>query len=155
MRKNILIILIGSLIFCVTVFFYSNFKEQSFLESGVNGIQNIKANKQNQFVSLAGGKDLPEKYVNVSLIVLNNEYNTDIKEGSSLFDVMEKIKKENNNFDFKYKEYPSLGIFIEGINGVNGGGGKYWIYFVNKKEASVGVSNYILKEGDIINWELK
>jgi hypothetical protein len=154
MRKNILIILIGSLMLWIAIFSYLNFKEQNFLKFN-NKIEIIKLDKQNQLNPQIDDKDLYEKYINASLIVLNNKYDIEIKEGSSVFDFMEKIKKENNNFDFKYKEYPSLGIFVNGINGVDGGGGKYWIYFVNKKEASVGVSNYILREGDIINWELK
>ena len=67
---------------------------------------------------------------------------------------MSQIKEENkNDFDFEYNEYPYLGIFINGINGAVGSPGAYWIYYVNDKEASVGVSNYIINEGDIINWK--
>ena len=46
-----------------------------------------------------------------------------------------------------------MGSFVTGINNNKGSPGKYWIYYVNDKKASVGVSNYILKEGDIINWK--
>jgi hypothetical protein len=47
-----------------------------------------------------------------------------------------------------------MGIFIEEINGIRGDN-KYWIYSVNGIEASVGVSRFRLKSGDIISWELK
>ena len=46
-----------------------------------------------------------------------------------------------------------MGSFITEINGIKGLPGKYWIYYVNDKLASVGVSKYVLKEGDIINWK--
>jgi hypothetical protein len=75
-----------------------------------------------------------------------------------VFEVMQKVQKESskeNNFSFKYKEYPSLGIFIDEINEVGGDSGKYWIYYINGKEASVGVSKNIIKSGDIISWEQK
>ncbi|HLP86453.1 MAG TPA: DUF4430 domain-containing protein [Candidatus Paceibacterota bacterium] len=93
--------------------------------------------------------------VKVFLTVDGKKYETNIKEGSSVFDAMEKMKNEsvvNNPFDFKYKSNSSMGNFITEINGQYGTPGKYWIYYVNNKKASIGVSNYILKEGDIINW---
>ena len=58
-----------------------------------------------------------------------------------------------SGFTFKYKEYPSMGIFVEEINGVRGSQGKYWIYYVNDKEAEVGISKNIVKDGDIISWK--
>ena len=63
------------------------------------------------------------------------------------------IEKVWGNFSFKTKEYPGLGYFVEEINGVGGGQGKYWIYYVNGKEASVGIKDYVVKEGDIISWK--
>jgi len=100
-------------------------------------------------------KALPVQGLKISLNVLDNKYITETKEGSSLFEVMEEIKKESVEgkiFDFKYKETSGLGNFITEINGNKGTPGRYWIYYVNGKLGSVGVSNYIVKEGDIINW---
>jgi len=159
MKKNILIILIGSFIFGLSIFGYFNLIEQGLIKSESNKIQNIKPevteNKYNLTPQI-GVKPLSGEdgnLVKVSLEVLGNRYDTQMKENSSVFDLMNKIKKENNNFYFKYKEYPSLGIFIEEINGIKDGSGKYWIYYINNKEASVGVSKYILKEGDSILWK--
>jgi hypothetical protein len=91
--------------------------------------------------------------IKVFLTVLGKEYKTDIKENSSAFEAMEKIQKENkNSFNFKYTNNASLGNFITEINGAKGTPGKYWIYYVNNKKASVGVSNYVLNDGDIITW---
>jgi len=99
-------------------------------------------------------KPLDENNIKVSLLVVDKRYEVNIKEDSSVFDAMEKMQKENtdNLFNFKYTHNASLGNFITEINGKYGTPGKYWIYYVNNKKASVGVSNYILKDGDIITW---
>ncbi len=96
------------------------------------------------------------KRIKVSLILKDKTYNTEIKEGSSVFETMLNIEKEStkeNQFSFKYIENLGMGSFVNEINGVVGSPGAYWIYYVNGKEAGIGVSKYILKEGDIINWK--
>jgi hypothetical protein len=101
-------------------------------------------------------KALFEKSVKVSLIVFDKTYGIELREGSTVFDVMQKIQHENitnDLFNFKYKEYPSIGVFVEEINGVIGSQGKYWIYYVNGEKAEVGISKNIVKGGDIISWK--
>ena len=132
---KILIIIILSCIL-ITVFYQIGVKPLSGVQIGPNA--------------------LSEKNVKVSLEVLNKKYETNIEENSTVFKVMKKIEEKNtedNLFNFKYTEYASLGSFITEINGIKGTSGKYWIYYVNGKEASVGVSKYILKSGDIISWK--
>ena len=90
----------------------------------------------------------------VTLNVLDKTYKINIKSEGTVYDAMNSIKNvKENNFSFIAKEYPGLGIFIDEISGVRGTPDKYWIYYVNSKEASIGVSNYVLKSGDIINWK--
>lgn len=116
--------------------------------------------------SQIAAKPLSEKNINarvsdyqtikISLVVLDKKYETEIKEGSTVFEAMKKIEEEStsdNLFIFKYTEHSGLGSFITEINGIKGTPGKYWIYYVNNEKASVGVSKYIIKEGDIINWK--
>lgn len=92
--------------------------------------------------------------ISISLKVLDKKYELEINEGSNVFEAMKKLQDEKENeFSFNYKEYPSLGVFVYEINGMKGEAGAYWIYYVNEKEASVGVSSYILKEGDSILWK--
>lgn len=90
--------------------------------------------------------------IKATLFVFDKKYEVSIRENSSVYDAMTKIKNENQDFDFNYKDYPSLGIFVYKINGVKESPNKYWIYYINNIEASVGVSNYILKDGDSILW---
>jgi hypothetical protein len=49
----------------------------------------------------------------------------------------------------------SLGDFVVAINGNDGGRKKYWLYFVNHKEADVGAATYITKNGDLVEWKLE
>ncbi len=99
-------------------------------------------------------KPLSGLNLKVSLAVLDKTYSAEVKEGSTVYDLMKELQnKKENNFIFKYKEYLSLGVFIEEINGIKGRNGKYWIYYVNNNEASVGVSKYVLREGDSILWK--
>ena len=102
-----------------------------------------------------GAKPLSEtKTVKILLIVLDKKYETNVKDGSSVFEAMQKLEDDNpKEFNFKYTDYSSLGSFINEINGIKGTPGKYWIYYVNNEKASVGASKYILKQGDIISWK--
>lgn len=74
--------------------------------------------------------------------------------GASLYDVLLSAK-ENGNITFSGKNYPGLGFFMTDIDSLHSEQGKYLFYYINNKEASVGVSSYSLKDGDIIKWELK
>ncbi|HEY5587934.1 MAG TPA: DUF4430 domain-containing protein [Candidatus Paceibacterota bacterium] len=163
MKKQKRYIIIGSISLLLIVISFIFFFKQKELLLVVPYEQNYKEIKVEskvetfikEGVSQTVHKALSVQGIKISLNVLDKKYNTEIKEKSSLFEAMEKIKKESAEgkiFDFKYKETPGLGNFITEINGEKGTPGRYWIYYVNGKLASVGVSNYILKEGDIINW---
>jgi hypothetical protein len=50
----------------------------------------------------------------------------------------------------------SYGPFVETIDGVKGGtDGKYWLFFVNGKEANVGAGAFKTKNGEIIAWKFQ
>jgi hypothetical protein len=50
----------------------------------------------------------------------------------------------------------SYGPYVDAINGVRGGtSGKYWMFYVNGKQASVGAGSYITKVGDFIEWKFQ
>ena len=89
----------------------------------------------------------------VTLNVLDQSYQIEIKKGDSVYDAMQTLNNLIDSFSFEAKEYPGLGIFINEINGIKGKSGAYWIYYVNEEEAFVGVSQYILKDGDSILWK--
>lgn len=49
----------------------------------------------------------------------------------------------------------SYGEYVVSINGSDGGGKKYWIFYVNGQEASVGAGAYVTKSTDKIEWRLQ
>ena len=49
----------------------------------------------------------------------------------------------------------SFGEFVVSINGNDGGGTKYWLYYVNGQEANVGAGAYDTKASDKIEWKLQ
>lgn len=150
MRKNLLphkamarqskiwIFIILTFIILGTIFFLSSNKKLSQIEK--NSIpQEIKKVEQEKFASIQ---------------VLDKIYKSPIGEKDTVYDLMKSLQNnKENNFTFTYKEYPGMGIFINGINNVEGSPGKYWIYYVNGEEASVSVSKNIIKEGDVITWK--
>ena len=70
----------------------------------------------------------------------------------NVYDFMEKLKNEGK-INFKEKTYTGMGKFIEELNGIKNNGDKNWIYYVNGKKASIGVSNYKINIGDIVSWK--
>lgn len=79
--------------------------------------------------------------------ILNKE-EINFKKNAILMDVM----KENFEVESDEKE-----TFIEGLNGVKAKKGeqKAWIYSVNGETASVGVSEYKLKDGDKVEFDFQ
>ncbi len=49
----------------------------------------------------------------------------------------------------------SFGYLVTSIDGVVGNGPKYWTFYVNDKQASVGASSYVTKNSDRITWKLQ
>lgn len=166
MKKNKQQIYIGItlLIFLSIGFYYLNFNNKKALPFIGPSSQNSSQDKEESKVETDTKKEelqiapkvISENNIKISLIVLDKKYETEIKEGSSIFEAMKQIEEKSTNdnlFSFKYTEHSGLGSFITEINNMKGIPGKYWIYYINNEKASVGVSKYILKEGDIISWK--
>lgn len=121
-----------------------NLLEPSFIKTEVN------REKEPQIET----EPLSRKNIKITLNILDKSYELEVDDNSSVFEIMKELQiKKNSDFSFTYKEYSGMGVFINEINGIKGKSGAYWIYYINGKEASVGVSNYILKDGDSILWK--
>jgi len=145
-NKNYLKILIIILLLSFLIIFSFIFESQHPVKEGGGG----------DLGSQIAALPLSRENVKVSLMIQDKKYETQIKDEETVFGVMKKIQKESNKdnlFDFKYTEHPGLGIFINEISGKKGGRDGYWIYYVNGVEASIGVSNYKIKDGDVISWK--
>lgn len=99
-------------------------------------------------------KENKKKFVPVdgSLLVMTT---VTVKKGSTVFDVLQKVTKENKiqleyNYTPAYKNY-----YIEGIGNLyefDGGELSGWMYSVNGEFPGYGCSSYTVKEGDEIRW---
>lgn len=151
-KQYIYIGLIILIIFTIGFFYLnSSNKPQSYYPKEVES-----KTEETQIISQIEAKPLSgkDKTIKISLTFLDKKYETNVKDGSSVFEAMQKLEDDNpKEFNFKYTNYSSLGSFINEINGIKGTPGKYWIYYVNNEKASVGASKYILKQGDIISWK--
>lgn len=62
----------------------------------------------------------------------------------------------DSDFQFETKDFSAMGKFVTKIGGVENNennSGKYWIYYINGESAKTGISNYILKPNDLIEWK--
>lgn len=90
----------------------------------------------------------------VTVRVDSKDYYTKFVSSTTVFNLMAKLQSENK-ISFSGKEYSGMGFFVDEINGIKNDNltGKYWIYYINGKSAQVGVSNYIIKPNDLIEWK--
>ncbi|PLX29017.1 hypothetical protein C0581_00285 [Candidatus Parcubacteria bacterium] len=98
-------------------------------------------------------EDLKDKNV---LIVEGKEYTLPFTENTSVHDMMMTLSAMSSQpFYFETTEFPGMGYFVNSINGKEQDvkKGIYWIYYVNNKTSTVGISNYIIKKGDVIEWK--
>ncbi len=74
-------------------------------------------------------------------------------QGENGLTVLALLKKHTYKVSVKQSSY---GPFVAAIDGVQGGaGGKYWIYYVNGKQAAVGAGAFKTKNGETITWKFQ
>ena len=96
-----------------------------------------------------------QETINISLSIEDIYVNKSISVavGDTAYEVLQALDEEDPELLLVAKEYPGLGILIEGINGkINGEDDKYWQYFVNGTMPQVGADKLELKDGDIVEW---
>lgn len=120
-----------------------------------------KISQPNNPIGLAYGvppPDLPltkgkEKGGGLVVLEINGQkYESPVAEQTSVYNFMTQLKNEGK-INFKDKNYPGMGKFIEEINGIKNSREKNWIYYVNNKKAEIGISNYKLNLGDVVSWK--
>ena len=96
----------------------------------------------------------PESLISSTVIIGKETLHLTFAPGKSLYDILLK-EKENNTLSFSGKEYPSMGFFTTDIGTLHSTKDHYLMYYINGKEAEVGISSYFPKNGDVIEWKLK
>jgi len=96
---------------------------------------------------------LVEQSIQVVLEVPEKRYELVVAQASTAYQVLQAAQEQG--LDFKGRNFLGMGFFIEEINGQreNPRFQKYWIYYINSKKATVGVSTYIVQPNDIISWK--
>ena len=92
--------------------------------------------------------------IGVTFVVEHSTSTFSVSEGSTALDLMLKASS-SKTVTFTSKEYSGLGTLITSINGKVSNQNRndlYWIYSVNGKKATVGVSQYVLHDGDVVSW---
>jgi len=94
-----------------------------------------------------GQPKLGENQIPVKLIInfsgYSQEFSTTVQENSTAFDLL----KQYALLDYTTSAF---GAFINGINNVSNAGDKYWMFYINGKQAEVGVSSYFINDSVII-----
>lgn len=78
-----------------------------------------------------------------------NEVSYQGQEGKNALELLK------DNAEVVTKKDPNLGEYVVSINGEDGGGKKYWLYYVDGKQANVGAGEYQTKNGETIDWKLE
>ena len=112
-------------------------------------LESTKAREQTSAAAQGG-----EATIATTLTVDGKSYLHQLREKSSVADLL-KTAEAAGEITYSGKEYSGLGSLIVGINGKDNNANKnnlYWIYSVNGKKATVGVSEYVLLAGDVVSW---
>ncbi len=88
-----------------------------------------------------------------TLSVEGKTYRAPIQTGETVLELMRNLAPQG--FTFTGREYPSLGFFIDSINGKKSSGGMYWFLYVNSTSSKTGASQTKLHAGDSIEWRFK
>jgi hypothetical protein len=88
------------------------------------------------------------------IYVGEKKYEISVPEKSTVYELMDLLRLKNE-ISFQGKTASGLGFFVDEILGIknNPSENTYWIYYINGKAAPVGISNYVLKPNDVINWK--
>lgn len=101
-----------------------------------------------------------EALVEVEFLVDGQSYFMSVPDDMDGLELMQTISQQyplessiTPGFDFAGSE-SEYGFFVEEINGVanDTANSDYWSLYVNDELAQVGVSDYIVQDGDVIEW---
>ncbi len=96
----------------------------------------------------------PTKTINATFTIAEKNYPLKVTPGQNIYDALQDLN-QSEQVTVKFKNFSGLGYFVDGINGINSDTlhAKYWIYYINDTKAQVGISQYQLKQNDVITWK--
>lgn len=152
MKKTSLIIISIALAAVVCLYVYVT---PSILSSqGIPVSSAIATNTGQQENGAASTAPIVPSSVNVTLAAGTTTYTAHVDSSRTVIELMRSLAS-TSGFAFTGKEYPSLGYFIESINGKKNGDGTYWILYINGKSSDLGASNATIHAGDTVEWRFE
>ncbi|MFZ3012010.1 MAG: DUF4430 domain-containing protein [Minisyncoccia bacterium] len=100
-------------------------------------------------------RSLPSKNTEkITIIAGEEKVSLFVSTNTLFYDALVEAKNKGTLI-FSGKNYSGMGFFVTNIGTLHAGDGKDLLYYVNGKEATVGVSSYVLKDGDVLEWKLE
>ncbi|MDO8264992.1 MAG: DUF4430 domain-containing protein [Candidatus Parcubacteria bacterium] len=79
----------------------------------------------------------------------------DVSSDDTVFSLLEELAEENN-FTITKTDYPSMGVLVNSIAGLNGGtDSKWWQYWINGALGDVAADRKPVQKGDRILWKFE
>lgn len=101
-----------------------------------------------------GVDDVSLETITLSIEGVYDKKSITITEHEMLLKVLERLNTDDPALRMKTKDYPGLGILVEGFGDkINGADDKYWQYKVNGVTPQIGADKYDLHGGEEIEWE--
>jgi hypothetical protein len=136
-KTNIYLVIVGVAILGASFFLFGPSKEHAL-------DQNIQSDTQKEFnatITIDG--------------IIENEILSGIN-NTTLLDSMLELGKTHSSIGMQTREFEGLGILIEEMGGMkNGNDNMYWQYYVNSEQPMVGANDYIVEDGDNIEWKFE
>ena len=102
--------------------------------------------------TISAAQTPPAQTPNVTLSVAGKSYTAFVPVGSSVLELMRALASKSD-FSFTGREYPSLGFFVDSINGKKAERGSNWMLYFNGRLSNTGASQTTLKAGDSVEWK--
>lgn len=65
---------------------------------------------------------------------------------------VEGLMQQRDDIAYTSKQYPTMGSFLDSLQGVRNANGKYWMLSINGTVSPVGMSQAQVSKGDTIVW---
>ena len=87
--------------------------------------------------------------------VTTSSYTFDIPAQTTVYDFMKLVARQTTIRFTGQDSGNGLGFFVTSINGIASDprAHMFWIYYINNKKATLGISSYTLQAHDIITWK--
>ncbi len=119
-------------------------------------VKDVSRDAEQASAGIVAGAKAVRQEVTVSIIggAQNRQMTFDLTPGATALDLMLRAG-QRENFAIETKQY-DFGTIVEAIEGTRGGDeGRYWLYYVNGEQATVGADAYLVKSGDLIEFRFE